>query len=203
MKTRKLVELLQKEDPSGEMEICIDTEEGFCDILHIESPYDGYAVYQKMERDWNNDYYNVVGARIRVDGNILFFRAISLQEALLDNPNLPVTVRGRNEEETARLKDKVSSWREESRKIKRDIMDPMFIRLLERLKEGHRILQKKTDPIGKFWTLHWDKIESNGYGFPKHGLVQGENQIVLKSGFFEPVELDNCIEWKFILRSMK
>ena len=190
---------MQKEDSSGEMEICLNTEEGLCDIFHIESPYDGYASYQIMKRDWSKNCYNVVGAEYRTDGNILFIRSISIPDAMLDEPDLPVIVHGRDEKETECMKDKVSSWREEFRKIKKDIMEPMFFELLGRLKEGHKILQRKTDPIGKYWVLHWDKIEDNGYGSPKHGLVQGENHIVLKSGFFKPIEKDDHIEWVFSL----
>lgn len=199
MKTKKLIELLQKEDPSGELEICLDTEEGLCDIFHVEFPYDGYAPYEVMIRDWSKDCYNVIGAEYRCDGKMSFLRAISISEALMDNNDLPVTVHGRDKEEISHMKDKVAAWREESRKIKKDIMDPMLVRLLEKLKNGHKIFQKKTDPIGKFWKMHWDKIEDNEYGQPKQGLVSGENTLVLESGFFKPVDKGDVIEWEFTL----
>ena len=37
MKTKKLIELLQKEDPSGEGEVLISTEDGNVDIFILET----------------------------------------------------------------------------------------------------------------------------------------------------------------------
>ena len=37
MKTKKLIELLQKEDPSGEEEVFVSTEDGNLDIFFIET----------------------------------------------------------------------------------------------------------------------------------------------------------------------
>jgi hypothetical protein len=198
MKSKKLIELLQKEDPSGEGEVCVMTEDGNVDIFHLEWK-EGYwdGPYQVLKRDWSSEYYNVIGAHYRNDGAKLCLRPLSIEDALLDDEELPVEITDIAVEK--RLADQVGSWREEMRKIKEKVEDPFFLQVMKKIKEGNRVLQRKEDKIGHFHVMHWNQIKFEKYGGKKYPLNQGECGVIINSGFFKPVEKEDCIEWVFTL----
>jgi hypothetical protein len=91
MKVKKLIKLLKKEDP--EMEVCIGTHEGNLDIFTLEVK-EGYwdGCLQVLVRDEKNKFYNVIGAEYRSDIDKLVINPMSIKDAMLDNPDLPVKV---------------------------------------------------------------------------------------------------------------
>jgi hypothetical protein len=202
MKSSKLIELLQKEDPTGDGEVCISGSEGNADIFNLEwkaGYWDG--AYQVLKRNWASEYYNVIGAEYRSDGDKLCIRPMTIEDALLNDPELPIEVF--DDFCQKKMADEVASWREVMRKIKDEINDHMFFKVMEKLKEGHRIFQNKEDPIGKYFVMYWDIKDKSGILNDKTKwcrLVSGECGIVLKSGFFKHVEREKNIEWVFSLQ---
>lgn len=108
MKTRRLIELLQAADPSGDLDCCVDNLDIF--TLSVEPGYyDGHA--QQLIRDESNPYYNVVGARIVGRGQKVLIRTLSIEDALVDNPDLPVHYETSNEQQQAKWARQIEEWR--------------------------------------------------------------------------------------------
>lgn len=87
MKTKKLIELLQKEDPTGEEEVSVGNQDIFF-VAKEPAYYDGRQ--QVLIRDWDNKYYNVIGAKYRSRGSKIVIHTHSIADALWENPDLPV-----------------------------------------------------------------------------------------------------------------
>lgn len=114
MKVKKLIELLQKFDDDGE--VCIATEDGNVDIFHLEEMA-GYwdGAYQVLERDWTNEFYNVTGAKYRSDGSKIVIKPMGIEDALLDNIDLPIEVIDKFVNK--RMQKQVDAWRKEAKDI--------------------------------------------------------------------------------------
>lgn len=88
MKTKDLITKLQEADPSGEIECCV----GNADIFFVERTsafWDGRL--QILERDHSKDpYYNICGAKRTAKGSKIQIHTLSISDALLDNPDLPI-----------------------------------------------------------------------------------------------------------------
>lgn len=86
MKTKKLIDLLQKADPSGELEACV----GNADIHFVERTpayYDGSL--QVLIRDENNPFYNIKGGKYVRSGSKVQIHTLSITDVIcnetLDN----------------------------------------------------------------------------------------------------------------------
>lgn len=79
MKTKKLIALLQEEDPSGELDVCV----GNVDIHFVErlpAYYDGSL--QVLERDEDCKYYNITGGRYVRAGEKVNIHTLSITDAI-------------------------------------------------------------------------------------------------------------------------
>jgi uncharacterized protein YjgD (DUF1641 family) len=185
VKSKRLIELLQKEDPSGELDVTVENEDIFS-IDVLEGYWDG--CYEILERDETKQCYNVTGAQYRSDGTKLRIRTLGIYDALLNNPNLPVKVVDIFNEK--RMEDRISTMREDVRNIIEELDQQIFYKVMNKIKDGHRIFQKKEDKVGVFFVMFWDKND-------KKRLVSGECKTILKSGFFKHFDHDDkLIEWK-------
>jgi hypothetical protein len=124
MKTKEVIRLLQECDPSGEEEVLVGNHSLF-DIMMEPAYYDGSA--QILIRDETNPYYNVIGARWTNEGNKVVITAFGIEEALLNNPDLPVEIETNNPRHIQLVKE----WREETREI------------IARVEEGIKAREKK------------------------------------------------------------
>lgn len=92
MKTKRLIELLQEADPSGELECCIHNQ----DILGVHTMaayWDGCL--QVLERDpAKAPYYDVVGGRFVAGGDKLKIIPHGIFDAIDDNYEFPVSFDG-------------------------------------------------------------------------------------------------------------
>lgn len=115
MKTKRLIELLQKADPEGEAECCVGNQDIF--TVYPEPAYwDGRL--QVLKRDESNPYYNVIGAQITGAGTKISIRTLSIEDAIFENPELPVEIVHTQPE---RYQAAITAWREESRRIINDV----------------------------------------------------------------------------------
>jgi len=187
MKTKKLIELLQKEDPIGEDDVLVNN----IDILCLEGKpgyWDGCK--QLLVRDWNKDCYNVIGAEYRSDGSKINITTLDIEGAIADNPELPVTVVDTFVEK--HMQQTVEKWRKEVIELKESMIGDFLLRAMNKIKEGWRIFE---DPDMKERPqMYFAK------GDKKEGFVFGFQQAVKKTGFFKSILNENqTIEWVFKL----
>lgn len=118
MKVKKLIELLQEFNDDDE--VCMPTEDGNVDIFCLEQK-EGYwdGVFQVLERDWTKTCYNIVGAKYRSDGWKIVIQPHSIQDALIDNPNLPIEVIDGFVDK--KMQKRVDEWRQSAKKIIADV----------------------------------------------------------------------------------
>jgi hypothetical protein len=88
MKSKKLIELLQSLDPTGEVEVSVNN----ADILYVESLpayYDGSL--QVLIRDESKKpYYDIVGAKYVRTGGKIVIHPMSITDLLWDDPDASV-----------------------------------------------------------------------------------------------------------------
>lgn len=112
MKTSELIRLLNELDPNGDGDVVIDNIDIFC-IDRIESYWDGCK--QILVRNYDLQHYNVIGAEFRSDGTKLNIKTLSIKDAMLNNPDLPVKVVDTFCHPT--MQKKIDEWREEAKTI--------------------------------------------------------------------------------------
>lgn len=130
MKTKKLIELLMKADPSGDEEVSV----GNVDIHFVEtlpSYYDGSQ--QVLIRDETNPYYNIIGAKRRDSGNKIQIHLHDIRDAICDNPDLSIDYSDLCESRRARYKQKDDEWRLHIVKIENDIELRHFIKWAKKI----------------------------------------------------------------------
>jgi hypothetical protein len=87
MKTKKLIELLNEADPTGEIECCVDNHDIYI-VERLPAYWDGRL--QVLIRDETSPWYNVTGAKITSRGDKIKLRTLSIDEAIWNDPELPV-----------------------------------------------------------------------------------------------------------------
>ena len=89
MKTKELIKQLREADPTGEEEVTVgNTDIHFVDGL-LPSYYDGCQQILILDEK-NIDSYNVIGGKVRAEGNKVVIRLHSISDAIFENPKLPV-----------------------------------------------------------------------------------------------------------------
>jgi hypothetical protein len=120
MKTKKLIEILQKADPDGNLECVVDGK----DIYDIEiNPGYWDGPYEILERDEECEYYNVRGAKITTKGFKLEINTLSIENAIWNSDakggHLPVEIDTTYAipERNQQYRDMVEEWRKEAREF--------------------------------------------------------------------------------------
>lgn len=103
MKSKKLIELLQYMDPTGEVEVCIND----ADILDVQcEPAYWDGCLEVLERDENYQYYNVIGVRVTDKGSKISLYPHSVYDAIQRNPDVPIKVCSMARYHKERIKEK-------------------------------------------------------------------------------------------------
>jgi len=112
MKTKELIKQLQEADPSGEL----DCNCNGADIYFVQHEYGYYdGPYERLKRDDSKACYNVTGAEITTAGEKVIIHTLSIEDALCNDTELPVTVTHYNRDRMAEYLDTVEKWRQEAR----------------------------------------------------------------------------------------
>ncbi len=105
MKTKKLIKLLQDNDPSGELECTVNGIDIYS-VARQPGHFDG--AYEILVRDESRTNYNIVGAKITSESEKIILEPLSIKEAISEDPKLPVEFDSRVREEDKKL---VEEWR--------------------------------------------------------------------------------------------
>jgi len=108
MKTARLVAALQAADPSGEMNCCVSNE----DIISVDAVpayYDG--ALQVLVRDEKRDDYNVIGVRITTAGQKVNIRTLSVELAIMNDPEVMIDLSDLSESKRSDVKRYVDDIR--------------------------------------------------------------------------------------------
>jgi len=87
VKTKKVIELLQKADPSGENEVCVDNMDIYS--IHSEPAY-WNGTQQVLERNESDPGYNVVSAKYKTSGTKIVIQPLSILDAICNEPYLQI-----------------------------------------------------------------------------------------------------------------
>jgi len=128
MKTKELIRRLQKEDPSGELEVSVDGVD-----IHFVSREEGYrdGAYEVLKRDESKTCYNIIGAELCCGGEKVIIRPYSIQDMFLNHPDYPVTYDSKYAE--LHYCDQVERWRAYARELKEDVREAV-----ERIKANRK-----------------------------------------------------------------
>lgn len=116
MKTSELIRRLQEADPNDEAECCVDNDDiHFLEV--IPAYYDGRL--QVFTRDQARaPYFDITGAKITGSGTKIKIRHLSVEELLIDHPEMPVDISttgsARSNAESA---EEVEKWRATGRRF--------------------------------------------------------------------------------------
>lgn len=115
MKTKKLIELLNEADPSGEEEVCVEN----IDIHFVAKEpayYDGCQ--QILIRDASLEpYYNIIGAKINGTGSKIQIHTLDIESAIYNDPDLSVDLEGAS----GRYTEKVKGWRKDAKDLEEEL----------------------------------------------------------------------------------
>lgn len=203
MKTKKLIELLQKEDPTGDSEVCVNNSDIFC-LEGKPAYWDGCL--EILHRNWDCEYYNVTGATVTSEGSKIDIRAMSIEDAVFGDTEMPVTFA--TDYAKQHYADFVAKCRQESRDCKRELGAEMIVQVLKKYQEGWKAAQAIAEPLIRcnvqWWWREGDtgtkRLYATDKGHNKQiSLCQGHCQAVTKSKFFRPVNDGQRIIWEFCL----
>lgn len=123
MKTKELVKHLLLVDPDGESEVCV----GNVDIIDVSTPmpcyYDGQFVQIVCDKKARTEYncHGVVKVKPRTKGSKIKLHIMDAEEAFLENPDAILEMDPYNDERKKYWLDSVEKWREEGRKLQKDL----------------------------------------------------------------------------------
>lgn len=122
MKTSELIRRLQEADPSGEAECCVDNEDiHFLEVL--PAYWDGRL--QVFTRDpAKAGWFDIVGAKITSAGTKIKIRHLSIEDLLIDDPEMPVDTSDTGSAVSdAEYAARVELWRATGRRFQAGIFD--------------------------------------------------------------------------------
>ena len=104
-------EAAQAADPDGNTPVCIDNANVYS-VAKIEAYYDGRLEQLIHDETKRGKAYSVIGARLTGSGEKVRIYTMSILEALIDCPDMPV--------DAGKYAETVDAWRAEARQIRDD-----------------------------------------------------------------------------------
>lgn len=115
MKTRELIAALQKEDPSGELEVVASGTPIYF-VERQEAYYDG-PLQMLVHDESKRPYYSIVGYKVTQRGSKVKLHLMSLDDCMLDEISLPVDLSEVSDFHRERWEKRVAELRERMREI--------------------------------------------------------------------------------------
>lgn len=122
MKTKDLIAMLQKEDPSGEVEVCVNNHDIYFAEM-MEAYWDGKL--QLIVRDESKKpYYHIVGAKVVATGAKIKLHTMGVEDIIENDPDIPVDLSDLEKHSPYSYGDwkkRVEDWRKETKRIDAEV----------------------------------------------------------------------------------
>jgi hypothetical protein len=118
MKTRELIDQLQRADPSGELEVIADGTPVYF-VSRQDAYYDG-PLEMLIHDDSKRPYYSIVGYKVTQRGQKVRLHLMGLSDVLLDEPEAPVDLSELSDWSRERWANRVAGVRDFMRELKCD-----------------------------------------------------------------------------------
>lgn len=166
MKTKDLIALLQKEDPSGELECCI----GNADITSVYTN-PGYwdGCLQILER---NEKGQITGGKFASGQTKVVLRYYSIRDCVVDNPSFKVSFDGEYSEK--HYAERVEEWRKYGINLQNDVERDIFVRYM--MKRLNNFEDAYTDDIKEASIKFYNENLSYDDEMPKDILTRREKR---------------------------
>ena len=179
MKTRELIEQLQKEDPSGELHVRIN---GMMPIFAEKKLgyYDGS--YQYLDGD------KII---ISTQGEKVDINTLDLETWVWEHFNdweSKIEFKHYNQDTVNELKIRLSKIAAEASEFDKHSVQEFSNFIMDKIKEGYKVIQEDTD-LGKYNTMFFTKPDS------KIKLRQGDCHAIIR-GSFKSIKKEGYIEWQ-------
>jgi len=179
MKTKELIEQLQKEDPSGELHIRIN---GMMPIFAEKKPgyYDGFYQYQEGDK-----------IIISTQGEKVDIITLDLEGWVWEHFNdwqNRIEFKHLNQDSITELIIRLSKIAEEASEFDKHSVQEFSGFIMDKIKDGYKVIQEDTD-VGKHNTMFFIKPDS------KIKLRQGDCHAIIR-GSFKPIKKEGYIEWQ-------
>jgi hypothetical protein len=113
--------MLQKEDPSGETEVCIDNLDIYF-AERLEAYWDGRLQLLVHDEAKRGKCYSIVGAKVTSKGSKIRLHYMGVEDVIDNDPDAPVDLSEIGNEETKKEWEKrIAHWREETKRINEEI----------------------------------------------------------------------------------
>ncbi len=125
MKTKELIRRLQKEDPSGELEVSVGNED-----IHFVHRAEGYwdGCQQILVRNEEKKYYNIIGGRYNSSKTKVVIRTLSFHDAISNNPSFTVDYSDLSEQKAVSYEQSNEDHRKTVQKIRYEIELEHFVK---------------------------------------------------------------------------
>lgn len=117
MTTSELIERLQKEDPTGKLQVVVDNIPIYT-VDNVEAYWDGRL--QMLIQD-DRKGYNISGYKVTSQGRKVRLNTMDLDDVMLDNPDIPVYLEELGKHFLQEWEEKVRKTREEIKRIITDV----------------------------------------------------------------------------------
>ena len=171
MKTKKLIELLQKEDPTGELDVCVDN----IDIHFVErlpAYYDGCQ--EVLIRDESSPYYNIVGAKYCMTGQKVKIHTLSIVHAIWTHYDMPIDYSNLTKDRAESYKAADDKHRKSARDCEYELELEYFIK---HMRERAGAIYSNTEGIDDAAKKFFDENMSPKDPIPKDIPVLGDSYI--------------------------
>lgn len=110
MTTGELIKMLQEADPSGELPVCVGNHDVYF-VQNLPAYYDGPLQQLVHDESKRGECWSIVGAKITTRGMKVDIVPLSIREAMLDHPDLPVECEG------SHTAERVDEWRRDVKEL--------------------------------------------------------------------------------------
>ena len=114
MKSKELIRQLQKHDPTGEIEVCIDNQPIYF-IENLPAYYDGLLKTLIQDESKIDKGYSITGVRLVMNGRKLVLKYVEMEDVISENTDAIVDLSDldprRQAEWSKKIEDRREYWR--------------------------------------------------------------------------------------------
>ncbi len=122
MTSKELIAALQKEDPEGNLEVCVENKDIYF-VEYKQAYWDGRLQRLIHDPDLKNKGYSIIGGKVTSRGMKLELHVMGIEDIIMDNPDVPIDLSELEERDRQEWEKCIAEWRQEVKDIIKEVND--------------------------------------------------------------------------------